>query len=68
MTADDARQIACDAYVYGYPIVDNYRIWYAQFVDSGSSDVKAPWNSIANVARVFTPEDKATQTPNSDTP
>ncbi|MEI6537020.1 MAG: DUF1254 domain-containing protein [Verrucomicrobiaceae bacterium] len=68
MTADDARQIACDAYVYGYPIVDNYRIWYAQFVDSGSSDFKAPWNSIANVARVFTPEDKAIQTPNSDTP
>lgn len=68
MTTDDARQIACDAYVYGYPIVDNYRIWHAQFVDSGSSDFKAPWNSIANVARVFTPEDKAIQTPNSDTP
>ena len=31
-------------------------------------DFKAPWNTINNVARVFTPEDKAIQTPNSDTP
>ena len=68
MTTDDARQIACDAYVYGYPIVDNSRIWHAQFVDKYSADFKSPWNTIANVARVFTPEDKAIQTPNSDTP
>lgn len=68
MTADEYRQIACEAYIYGYPIVDNYRIWHAQFVDTGSKDFKARWNAIANVARVFTPDDKAIQTPNSDTP
>ena len=68
MTPDDFRKIACEAYVYGYPLVDNYRIWHAQFVDRNSSDFKAPWNEIANVARVFTPDDKAIQTANSDTP
>lgn len=68
MDFDDIRQIACEAYIYGYPIVDNYRIWHAQFVDRGNSDFKAPWNEISNIARVFTPDDKAIQTPNSDTP
>jgi hypothetical protein len=29
---------------------------------------KAPWNQIRNIPRVFTPEDKAVKTPNSDTP
>lgn len=68
MNLAELRQTACDAFIYGYPLVDNYRIWHAQFVDRLSSDFKAPWNQIANVARVFTPEDKAIQTPNSDTP
>jgi hypothetical protein len=68
MTPHEARQIACDAYVYGYPLVDNYRINYAYFADREGGEFKAPWNEIANTARVFTPEDKAIQTPNSDTP
>jgi hypothetical protein len=29
---------------------------------------KAPWNQIRNTPRVYTPDDKAVQTPNSDTP
>ena len=68
MNLAEVRQTACDAFVYGYPLVDNYRIWHAQFVDTSNADFKAPWNHIANVARVFTPEDKAIQTANSDTP
>jgi hypothetical protein len=31
-------------------------------------EYKAPWNQIFNNARVYTPEDRAIQTPNSDTP
>lgn len=65
---DEARAIAKEAYIYGYPMVDGYRIMYSYFVDRGSSEFKAPWNEIRNVPRVFTPEDVAVQTPNSDTP
>lgn len=68
MNLDEVRQIACEAFIFGYPLIDNYRIWHAQFVDRGNADFKAPWNQLHNVARVFTPEDKAIQTPNSDTP
>jgi hypothetical protein len=48
--------------------VDSYRIQHAYFVDRSSPEFKAPWNRISNTARVFTPDDKAIQTPNSDTP
>lgn len=64
----EVRAIAQEAYIYGFPMVDSYRIQYAYFVDQKNPEYKAPWNQICNIARVFTPEDKAVQTPNSDTP
>ena len=64
----DARSIAKDAYVYGYPMVDSYRIQYAYSVDRGSPEFKAPFNELKSTARVYGPEDTAVQTPNSDTP
>jgi hypothetical protein len=68
ISVDEARAIAKEAYIYGFPMVDNYRIQYSYCVDRGGPEYKAPWNQIANNARVFTPADKAIQTPNSDTP
>jgi hypothetical protein len=60
--------IAKEAYIYSYPLVDNYRVEYAYFVDRKDPEFKAPWNQITNIPRVFTPADTAVQTPNSDTP
>jgi hypothetical protein len=68
VTPAEARGIAKEAYIYGFPMVDNYRIQYAYFVDKSNSNYKAPWNQLVNVPRVYTPEDTAIQTPNSDTP
>jgi hypothetical protein len=64
----DARAIAREAYIYGFPLVDNYRIQYSYFVDRDNPDFKGPWNQIHNIPRVYTPDDKTIQTPNSDTP
>jgi hypothetical protein len=64
----EARAIAREAYVYGFPIVDNYRILYSYFANPQSPEFKAPWNEIHSEARVFTPQDTSIQTPNSDTP
>jgi hypothetical protein len=36
--------------------------------DRGNPEFKVPWNTLSNTARVYTPDDKAIQTPNSDTP
>jgi hypothetical protein len=68
LSAADARAIAKEATIYGVPMLENYRILYSYFVNRNDPDFKASWNTLNNVARVFTPDDKAIQTPNSDTP
>ena len=68
ISADQARTIAKEAYIYGFPLVDSYRVQYSYFVDRGNPEFKVPWNTLSNTARVYTPDDKAIQTPNSDTP
>src|SRR5262245_28187422 len=68
ITPKDARAVAKEAYVYGFPLVDNYRIQYAYFVNRADPEFKGAWNKVHNSARVYTPEDKAIQSPNSDTP
>ena len=68
ITLTEAQDIARDAYIYGFPIVDNMRIQYTYFVDQQNPEYKAPYNQIFNIPRVYTPDDKTIQTPNSDTP
>lgn len=68
VTPEEAREIAKQAYIYGNPMVDNYRIQYAYFVDRQNPEYKTSWNQIFNMARVYTSEDTAVQTANSDTP
>ena len=67
VTPEEARVIAKEATIYGFPLVDNYRVMYSYFVDKENKDYKGPWNQIQNEANVFTSNDKAMQTPNSDT-
>src|SRR5882762_4612006 len=67
-TPREARAIATDAYVFGLPMLGTYQVIYAFNVDKANAQYKGPFNSILNVARVFTPEDTAFVTPNSDTP
>src|ERR1044072_6175089 len=69
LSASEARAIAKEANISGFPIVDSCRILYSYFVDRTDPEYKAGWNEhVANNARVFTPDDKAMQRPNSDTP
>ena len=68
VTPEAARAIAKDAYVYGFPMVDDYRVMYSYFVDPDDPEYKGGWNQIHSTARVYTPADTTIQTPNSDTP
>jgi hypothetical protein len=68
LSPDEARGSAREAYIWGFPLVDSYRIQHSYFVDTSSPEYKGNWNEIHNTARVYTPDDKAIQTPNSDTP
>jgi hypothetical protein len=68
LSAATAREIAKEAYIFGFPMLDEYRVMYAFSVDTKNPQYKGPFNSILNIARVFTPADTAFVTPNSDTP
>lgn len=68
VTPEQTRAIAKEAYIYGFPMVDNYRVMYSYFVNKDDPEYKGPWNEIHSSAQVYTPADKAIQTPNSDTP
>lgn len=68
LTPKEAKQIAKEAYIYGFSLVLNYKTMYDYAVDKKSPEYKGDFNKLACVARVFTPEDKTIITPNSDTP
>ena len=68
VTPAEARAIAKEAYIYGFPMVDNYRIQYAYFVDTHRTPNSKRRGTRSGTARVCSrPADKAIQTPNSDT-
>ncbi|WP_431014744.1 DUF1254 domain-containing protein [Bradyrhizobium pachyrhizi] len=63
-----AKDIAEAGFIYGLPIVMSYGVMYEYAVDKSSGQYKAPFNTLVNEARVYTYEDTAVVTPNSDTP
>ena len=65
---EEARQIAKEAFLYGFPLVTNYNTLYKQAVDTANRDYRAPFNTIGRSSGVATPEDQFVVTPNSDTP
>ena len=67
-TPEEARHIAKDAYIYGFPLATNYQTMYKQAIDTSNPDYRAPFNVLSNSSGVATPEDKFVVTPNSDTP
>ena len=68
LTTTEIKELAKQATIYAYPIVDSYRVMYAQAIDTGSSEFKAPFNKIKNEAKVAGPKDTSIQTINADTP
>ncbi len=67
-SAAEIRAIAKEAYIYGVPMEDAYRVMFGFSLHKDGHEYKGPFNSVLNIARVFTPEDKSFVTPNSDTP
>jgi len=64
----EARAIAREAYLYGFPLVEGYKTLHKQAVDQTGPDYKAPLNQIGHSRNVATPQDTFVVTPNSDTP
>ena len=67
-SADEIKSIGEEAIIYGLPMSMYYKIMYQYAIDEESGQYKAPFNTIANEPKVYTPADTAIVTPNSDTP
>jgi len=65
---EEVKAIAEEGFIYGLPLVMNYTANYEFWVDTTSKQYKCPFNRLKNENRVFTYEDTAVVTPNSDTP
>jgi hypothetical protein len=46
---DEARTIAKEAFLYAYPMVENYFSMYSWAIDESGDQYKGPMNAIANV-------------------
>ena len=67
-TPEQARALAREAWIYGYPVVESYKTLYAQAVDRDDPNFKAPFNQIGHSIGTFSPKDTAIITQNADTP
>lgn len=65
---DEIREIAKEGYIFGFPMVVGYKLMHAYAIDENSPEFKGHFNDFNCEARVYTPDDRAVVTPNSDTP
>ena len=67
-TTSEIKTISEKAIIYGLPMVMMYSIMNKYAINKDSGQFKAPFNTIKNEPKVYTPADTAIVTPNSDTP
>jgi len=67
LTAEEAKAVAEEAYVYAYPMLENYRTMYVQAIDRSSKSYAAPFNQLHHATALAGPEFKAIVRPNNDT-
>jgi hypothetical protein len=68
ITAEEAEATAREAYVFGFPMVMNYKTMWNYVLDKDGPEYKGPFNMLSCEARLLTPDDKTVVTPNADTP
>jgi hypothetical protein len=64
---EEVRAIAKEAYIWGFALVDDYRIFNEYFIDETAPEFKGGVNVIGHNTRLYTPADTTIQTINSDT-
>ena len=66
-TPKEASAIAEEAYIYAFPMLENYRTMYVQAIDRNAPGYGAPFNEIAHRTELLGPEFKDIVRPNNDT-
>jgi len=52
---EEARAIAKEAYLHGFPVVETYKTLYKQAIDQASPDYRAPLGQLGHPRTVATP-------------
>jgi hypothetical protein len=66
MSPADVRTLARDAYIWGFPIVANYRMQSGYFINKAGPQYRGPFNAVYHNARYYTAEDRTAFAPNDD--
>ncbi len=66
-TKEELIEIAKEAFIYGYPVVENYRVMF-QSTQNKTFPQYAPLNTFYHAKNVATPADTLFVSPNVDTP
>jgi len=67
VTAEEASAIAEEAYIYAFPMMENYRTMYVQAVNRAAPGYMAPFNELVPKTELLGPEFKDVVRPNNDT-
>jgi hypothetical protein len=67
LSHSQAVELVKEAYMWGYPVVDNYRVNHQFFIDKNSGFYMGPFDRVLHRERVLTSDDRVVQLPNSDT-
>lgn len=68
LAREDIVGIARDAFIWGYPAVDNYNVLYDFALAPQSPAFRAPVNQLSHARQVAGPQDRSIVAPNVDTP
>lgn len=67
LAPEEAKQIAKEAYIYAYPMLEHYKMMFAMAMYPESGAYLAPFNVLVNKAQLSGPKDTIIVRPNNDT-
>ena len=67
LTPEQAKQIAEEAYIYAYPMLEHYKMMFAMAIYPESGAYEAPFNILINKSTLLGPEHTVIVRPNNDT-
>ncbi|MFJ6699539.1 DUF1254 domain-containing protein [Streptomyces sp. NPDC091272] len=68
MLPEEARTTAAEAWIWGYPLLENYRTMYPQAIDLDDRRSVGGFGRFRHYSEPFTPANTDVVTPNNDTP
>lgn len=68
ISSEQARAIAAEAWIYAFPMIENYNTWYKQAVDSSAPEYVGGFGRYRHYSEPFTAKNHDVVTPNNDTP